>query len=494
MVLLAVVDAEPEAGFWAQPVDCSRLVAELQLPVADLAEALRGRLTPWLDEDLRLLLEDDDYHRAADRSPAQTLADAVTAQYRGDLEAEQAVSRLLRALSLAPHEHAAELGVLLCTALVAGFDGAGDATVAELVAATGPFETEVLRLLDELPKALTRPEPERVEAAMELLLGGDDRDETIRGAVSLLARIARARYGAELPDDELLRRLEVLDDAGLARLARLWVALAVASAGSGAGDAATAEQVLEGIRTQGPPARRWLRTAAAALELLTGEVAGRATDRVARQLEATHALQHDEPTADGLTAAIALARFVRARGRVAPSSWLLLPTGAAVSAVLAATLEGLDIEIGVDLIDGLLADDVTGVDLLDGFVCATAQVLADLEPGDDDARRETQVAEALSAVPAGPRGGRWLLAACLREAHEHDPAAPDLSPYLPRDLAVDPDRAADKAGRLGMLRSGLAGLDALAAAFGDDAELSREDVLTTVLPSALLDHDLLRGA
>ena len=29
MVLLGVVDAEPEAGFWAQPVDCERLAAEL---------------------------------------------------------------------------------------------------------------------------------------------------------------------------------------------------------------------------------------------------------------------------------------------------------------------------------------------------------------------------------------------------------------------------------------------------------------------------------
>ena len=33
MVLLAVMDAEPEDGFWAQPVDCERLSAELQLPV-----------------------------------------------------------------------------------------------------------------------------------------------------------------------------------------------------------------------------------------------------------------------------------------------------------------------------------------------------------------------------------------------------------------------------------------------------------------------------
>ena len=493
MVLLAVVDAEPEDGFWAQPVDCGRLVAELQLPVHDLSEALRGRLTPWLDEDLRLLLEDDDYHRAAERSPAQTLADAVTAQYRGDLEAESAVSRLLRALALAPPEHAVELGVLLCTALMAAFDGADEETVRRLVAETGPFETEVLRLLDELPgRLMVTPEGDRTEVAMELLLAGDDRDETIRGAVSVLARVARARYGSDLSDEELLRRLEVVDDAGLARLARLWVALAVAAAGAGTGDAVAAENVLAGVRTQGPPAQRWLRATAEAIGSLAEEVAGRATDRIAQPLTATHALLSGEPTAGGVTGAIQLARFLRARGRVDPASWLLLPTPAAVTAVLASTLDGLDAELAVDLLANLLADDVTGVDLLDGFVCATAQVLAELEPEGDDVRRETQVTEALSAVPGGPRGGRWLLAACLREAHGHDPAAPDLAAYLPRDVAVDPDRAADKAGRLGMLRTGLACLDALVATFGGDADLTREDVLTGVLPLALLDHDLLR--
>ncbi|MCW2499233.1 MAG: hypothetical protein JWN87_909, partial [Frankiales bacterium] len=52
MVLLAVMDAEPEQGFWAQPVDCERLAAELQLPVTDLVDALRGRLTPWLADDV----------------------------------------------------------------------------------------------------------------------------------------------------------------------------------------------------------------------------------------------------------------------------------------------------------------------------------------------------------------------------------------------------------------------------------------------------------
>jgi hypothetical protein len=74
MVLLALVDNEPAGTFWSDPIDCERLAAELQLPVADVVEALHGRLTPWLADDLELLLHDDAHDRAVDRSPAQTLA------------------------------------------------------------------------------------------------------------------------------------------------------------------------------------------------------------------------------------------------------------------------------------------------------------------------------------------------------------------------------------------------------------------------------------
>jgi hypothetical protein len=115
MVLLAVVDAEPEPGFWAEPAVCDRLAAELQLPVADLVDALRGRLTPWLAEDLALLLHDDAHDRAVDHSPAQTLASAVLAHYRGDLTAEPATTSLIRALVLAPDPYTLELAGRLTT-------------------------------------------------------------------------------------------------------------------------------------------------------------------------------------------------------------------------------------------------------------------------------------------------------------------------------------------------------------------------------------------
>jgi hypothetical protein len=79
----------------------------------------------------------------------------------------------------------------------------------------------------------------------------------------------------------------------------------------------------------------------------------------------------------------------------------------------------------------------------------------------------------------------------LREAPEHDPGALDLRPLLPAD-GVDPDRAASRAGRTGVLRAGLACLDALAASFGAEAVLPREELLGLVLPTALVEHDLLR--
>ena len=104
-------------GFWAQAVDCEQLAAELQLPVADLAEALRGRLTPWLAEDLELLLHDDAHDRAADASPAQIVADAVLAHYRGDLDAADASTRLVQALVYAPEPSQLEIGARLCAAL-----------------------------------------------------------------------------------------------------------------------------------------------------------------------------------------------------------------------------------------------------------------------------------------------------------------------------------------------------------------------------------------
>ena len=183
---------------------------------------------------------------------------------------------------------------------------------------------------------------------------------------------------------------------------------------------------------------------------------------------------------------------MRSRAGAGPATRLLLPAALAAAAVLGAALGGVDREGCVDLLADLLETDVEALDLLDGLVCATAELLVHVEPREDPALRRAQVQEALSAVPAGPRGGRWLLAALLREAHTHDASAPDLAPFLPADSGVDPDRAATKAGRQGLLALGLLCLESLAATFGDAADMPREELLGLVLPTALAEHDLLR--
>jgi hypothetical protein len=502
MVLLAVVDGEPAPGFWATAVDCEALAAELQLPVADLAEALRGRLTPWLADDLEGLLHDDAHDRAVDRSPAQTLADAVLAHYRADLDAENVTSRLVRAVDLAPEEYAVELSELLCAALASAVAASTPADREALLAQTGPFETEALRLLSELPATVdTAPPSGRTEAVLSLLLAGADREETVRAAVSLVARLARQSLGAALPDAELLRRLGMLDDAGLARLARLWVQLAAGAAGPATGDDALATALAPRVVAEGPPGATWLRSTAVVLAGTAVEVAGRSPDRVAGPLTAVRRLLDaaergvadlDAPAAaDALAACLALARFVRARAGIGPGRWLRGPASSAAAAVLAEHLEGLDRETAVDLLRELLEDDVEGPDVFDGFVCATAQLLAEVDPHPDEALRPAQVAALVADVAPGPRGARWLLLACLREAPHHDPGAADLSGFLPGE-SVDADRAAERAGAAGVLRAGLEALEALVRAFGEEAHVTRAEVLATVLPTALVEHDLLR--
>jgi hypothetical protein len=495
MVLLAVVDAEPAPGYWAEAVDCERLAAELQLPVADLVEALRGRLTPWLADDLAVLLHDDAHDRALDRSAAQTLASAVLGHYRGDLSAEKATTDLVRALELAPDGFTAELGGRLCEALVAATDGATQAELDGLLAETGPFETEVLRLLRELPPALRGLAPGlRPEAATRLVLAGADRDETIRAAVSVIARLARTRYGHDLDDADLLRRLSMVDDAGLGRLAGLWVRLAVAAGGRPDGDPAVVAALSSALAEEGRPGLAWLRETAADVGRAAYELAGRHRGRLTGPLDDVRALLEDEQPdlPRGVRGVLALARHLWGAG-VGPGTWLQVPTGLAASAVLEAYLAGLDRAQAVDLLDALVSEDLTGVDLLDGFVCATSQLLAHLDQQDDPALRRAQVAELLAAVPGGPRGGRWLLVACVREAPDHDPAAADLRPFLPSDTGNLPERSADRAGRAGMLSAGLLTLEGLAAVFGEPAQLPREELLTYVLPSALAEHGLLRG-
>jgi hypothetical protein len=496
MVLLALVDSEPSATFWSDPIDCERLAAELQLPVADVVEALHGRLTPWLADDLELLLHDDAHDRAVDRSPAQTLATAFLAHYRGDLAAEQATTSLVRALSLAPDEYSVELGGRLCAALVAVLQVTDQTAREQVLAQTGPFETEALRQLTELPRVLeVAPADKRTETAMDFLLAAPDRDDTVRAAVSVLGRLARAGLGPDLADEEVLRRLGMVDDRALARLARLWVDLA-AAATAGADDRAAAQDVAVRARDEGRPGVSWLTTTAATLVGAGLHVVGRNLSRISEPVEAVRVLlDADDPSldvlADAAQACVTLARFVRSRGQVGPGQWLQTPPAVATNAVMEAWTDGLDREVVVDLLDALLADDVDPVDLLDGMVCATAQLLVEAELQEDAVSLETLTAEAVGATPGGPRGARWLLTACLREAHDHDAAAPDLAPYLPAE-AVEVERAALRAGRVGLLSAGLTMLEALAATFGEAGRLPREVALGMPLPMALVDHDLLR--
>ncbi|MGB8651380.1 MAG: hypothetical protein WCD35_12040 [Mycobacteriales bacterium] len=502
MVLLAVMDAEPEQGFWAQPVDCERLAAELQLPVTDLADALRGRLTPWLADDVDLLLHDDAHEHAADQSPAQTLANAVLAHYRGDLEAEQASARLARAFDYAPKDFQAELGARVCVALVSAVVVAGPDGIATVLEQTGPFEPEVTRVLTELPPRL-RPddlETDDAEAAADVLLSGADALEALKAAVTAIARLARAAFGGGLGDEELLRRLSMVSDAGQARLAGLWVDLAVAAAGASDTDAVLASDLATRIEAEGPPGAAWLRSTAAALGAYALDIAGR-SDRMAEPVKAVDAFLSRRPRpGEGIPAEVAaeavrhclpLARFVRSRGGLGPGSWRQVPVESAAQAVGTALARGLSDDLAVDLLDELLESDVTGPDVLEAFVCATAQLLVEVDPHEPSELLSSRVAELLAAVPAGPKGARWLLVTCLREAPDHDPAATDLRPYLPADQGLDPDRVAAKAGRRGVLAAGLQELEALARVVGEGLGVAREELLGLVLPGALVEHDLL---
>jgi len=489
MVLLALVDAEPRESFWAQAVDCEELAAELQLPVVDLAEALRGRLTPWLAEDLELLLHDDAHDRALDTSPAQGVAEAVLASYRGDLDAAQATDRLVQALAFAPEGRQLEIGVRLCAALAKAVRVTGPASVAAVLGQTGPFENEEQRLLTELPGRLAGAQVSDAEVAMDLVSDAQDRDEGVRAAVRVTARLAREAFGAGLDGDDVLQRLEMVDDAGVLRLARLWVdlALAVAAGTAALGEAAVAERVL----AQGAPGLSWLRATGLALVDYVVEVAGRRSDR----LEPALRLARD-PEADPVELVRAcreLAGFARTRGRVGPGGWLLLPAAAAVGAVAAALLEGADREACVDLLAELLERDVEPADLLDALVCTTAQLLVGLDPQQDETVRRLQVAELLDLVPDGARSVRWLLVALLHLAPGHDAMAADLGPLLPGDGVVDPERAAARLGLHGLLRAGLPCLEAMAAVFGEEADMPLAGVLGEALPTALTEHGLLLG-
>lgn len=505
MVLLGVLDAEPEQGFWAEPVDCERLAAELQLPVTDLVDALRGRLTPWLADDVDLLLHDDAHEHAADLSPAQTLASAVLAHYRQDLEADAAVARVVRAFDFAPQDFQAELGARLCIALATAVAAAGAAGVTAVLEQTGPFEPEVLRLLSDLPPVLAAADPsaDESEAAASVLLAGPDHAESLRAAVSAVARLARSAFGTDLAGAEVLRRLSMVDDAGQLRLADLWVELAGAVAGAPSGDPTVAAGLAARVAAEGAPGGAWLRSTAAAVGSLALEVAGRSRSQVAEPIRALEVFLADRPelgaTTSSTTAAaalervLALARFARSRAGVGPGRWRQVPVEAAAAALGSGLSHGLERELAVDLLVELLEDDVEGPDVLEAFVCATAQLLIELDPMESPESTALQVPELLAAVQGGPRGARWLMAACLREAPEHDPAAADLRPWLPSETAADVDRLASKAGVRAVMAAGLQVLEALTGVLGTSLGVPREEALSQVLPSALLEHDLLQG-
>jgi hypothetical protein len=505
MVLLAVLDAEPEQGFWAQPVDCERLAAELQLPVTHLAEALRGRLTPWLADDVDLLLHDDAHEHAADLSPAQTLANAVLSHYRGDLEAEEHSTRLVRAFEYAPKDFAADLGARLCVALATAIVVAGPEGVAAALEQTGPFEPDVVRLLTDLPPRLHPDDPKAddPDAAAEVVLSAPDTGESMRAAVSAIARLARTAFGEGVPSDDLLRQLSMVDDVGQTRIARLWVDLALAAAGPPDTDELTVADLGQRVQDQGAPAGAWLRTTSAGLAELALRLSGRSTARVATPVQELDAYLQRRPrtgspteagtAAGALQHCLTLARFVRTRGGLGPGSWRYVPVTNAVQAVAAALARGLDREAAVDLLDELLADDVEAVDVLEAMVCATAQLLVELDPTEPTEALGGRVAELLAAAPAGGRSVRWLLVGCLREAPDHDPAATDLRAHLAGEPVTDLDKQAAKAGRAGVLRAGLEVLDLVAGLPGDLEGTPREELVSFVLPAALVEHDLLHA-
>lgn len=503
MVLLAVMDAEPEEGFWSRPVDCERLAAELQIPVSYLADALRGRLTPWLSDDVDLLLHDDAHEHAADLSPAQTLAIAVLAHYRGDLEAEEASARLVRAFEYASKAFAAELGARLCVALSTAITVAGPEAVARVLEQANVFEPEVARLLTQIPPRLRPDDPlaDDPDTTADVLLAGGDHAEALKAGVTAVARLGREAFGSSLGSETLLRNLAMVDDRGQVRLASLWVDLAVAAAGPSDTDGVVAAELGKRVESEGAPAGAWLRSTAASLAQQALRLSGRSSARVASPVQAIDDYLARRPRAGAATLAdeaadavghcLTLARFVRTRGGVGPGDWRHAPVASATRAVAQALAHGLDRDLAVDLLGQLLADDVEAVDALEAFVCATAQLLIEIDPVEPEDAVGHRLAEALAAVPASARSARWLLVACLREAPVHDPAAADLRPLLEREPQVDVDRQAEKLGLTALLRAGLAALDAATYLVGDALGMPREEMLAFVLPAALLEHDLL---
>jgi hypothetical protein len=164
----------------------------------------------------------------------------------------------------------------------------------------------------------------------------------------------------------------------------------------------------------------------------------------------------------------------------------------AANAVMEAWAGGLDREVVVDLLDALLADDVDPVDLLDGLVCATAQLLVEAELEDEATALQTLTGR--GGVGGPRRTARWALAAGgvpaggPRRTTRRRPTCPASCPPRASRSSGQPPAP----GRAGLLTAGLSCLEALAATFGEAGRLPREVALAMPLPVALVDHDLLR--
>jgi hypothetical protein len=314
-----------------------------------------------------------------------------------------------------------------------------------------------------------------------------------------VARLARVALGDGVADEELLRRLSMVSDAGQARLAGLWVDLAVAAASQSDTDVLLASDLASRIEAEGPPAGAWLRSTAATLGAYALEVSGRNNARVTepvRELDAflSTRLRAGEsvPAETAVTAVrhcLSLARFVRSRAGIGPGAWRQVPVESAAQAVGTALARGLSADVAVDLLDELLEADVDGADVLEACVCATAQLLVELDPHEPTETVGARIPELLDALP---KSARWLMIACLSEAPEHDPAATDLRPFLPSVMTPgDATRQAAKGNRRAVLTGGLTVLESMAGLVGESLGVAREELLALVLPAALMEHDLL---
>ena len=389
----------------------------------------------------------------------------------------------------------------MCAALATAVVVAGPTAVDTVLEQTGPFEPEVTRLLTELRDLPSDPfdADAASEAAAAVVLSSAETGESIKGAVAAIARLARVAFGPDTPADDLLRQLAMASDSTQYRLASMWVELAVAAGGSADTDPVVASELASRIADEGAVGAEFLRSTAAVLAAYALELSGKPSGRMAGALKSVDQLLATrlpaaapmpvEVGTEGIRGCLALARFIRTRGGIGPGSWRTIPVESAAQAVGLALAGGLDADTAVDLLDELLAEDVQGPDMLEVFVCAIAQLLVEVDPLDSPDVMQTRVTELVSRSD-------WLMAACLQEAPDHDPAATDVRDYLPRDSRLnveEADRLALKAGRRGVMARGFACIDAFAAVVGDGIGLTRDELFALVLPGALVEHDVLLG-